>query len=552
MSAKLMNAVAIAAILAATGAARADAISELKAQSAALKKQNAALEKRLNKLEKQQASKQAAKPAGQQGAPAATDFMGMVTKGPLDAIADDGPICWKGVCVLGTLDGGVGWYSHGMPPNANFTAGEAFINKNGNRALWAFAPNNLAQSTIGLKGEEEILPGVSVVFRATTGINPQSGMLANNVGAIVNNNGVPRTAQSLNADSSRAGQAFNDELYAGLSSKTFGTLTFGRQRILTTDMVVAYDPAGASYAFSPIGYSGATMGGGDTEDARLDNALKYRVNYGPVHFGALYKFVDGSGGCYSTSAAWTAANCTGVTAHNDAYQFQLGGSYNNLDVDVAAGHINQAIAASGLTNSATASSNTNNVNVMNGNAITGANLINTAGTAAATVTDNTMAMITAKYTWNQFKFFGGYEHVLFQNPSNGLGIGAQTAGGYVISSVTNGLGKGQNDKVLQIMWTGVKYAYDAKTDIVASYYHYLQNQYASAANMASCSAAIQSARNAACSGEMNAVSLYVDHHFTKRFDAYAGLMFSSMTGGLSNSYLYSTQWAPAAGLRYSF
>jgi len=36
-------------------------------------------------------------------------------------------------------------------------------------------------------------------------------------------------------------------------------------------------------------------GGGDTEDTRWDDALKYRLTYGPVHFGAMYKFADGLG-----------------------------------------------------------------------------------------------------------------------------------------------------------------------------------------------------------------------------------------------------------------
>ena len=69
-----------------------------------------------------------------------------------------------------------------------------------------------------------------------------------------------------------------------------------------------YDPAGGSYAFSYIGYNGTMAGGGDTEDSRWDYALKYRLTYGPVHFGAMYKFADGSAGCYSATAGWTACH----------------------------------------------------------------------------------------------------------------------------------------------------------------------------------------------------------------------------------------------------
>ena len=41
------------------------------------------------------------------------------------------------------------------------------------------APNNLSQTGLGIRGKEEFVQGWSVVFNASTGINPQSGQLAN-------------------------------------------------------------------------------------------------------------------------------------------------------------------------------------------------------------------------------------------------------------------------------------------------------------------------------------------------------------------------------------
>ena len=78
-----------------------------------------------------------------------------------------------------------------------------------------------------------------------------------------------------------------------------------------------------------------------------DDALKYRLAYGPVHFGAMYKFANGSGGCYSATAAttgWTAADCTPVAPHNDAYGFDLGGHYGKFSADIVYQHYNQAIS----------------------------------------------------------------------------------------------------------------------------------------------------------------------------------------------------------------
>jgi hypothetical protein len=74
-------------------------------------------------------------------------------------------------------------------------------------------------------------------------------------------------------DASRAGQFCNSLGFLGVSSETYGTLTFFRQNTLTIDGVLAYDPMAGSYAFSPIGFSGTVAGGGDTENSRYSTAV---------------------------------------------------------------------------------------------------------------------------------------------------------------------------------------------------------------------------------------------------------------------------------------
>ena len=220
-----------------------------------------------------------------------------------------------------------------------------------------------------------------------------------------------------------------------------------------------YDPAGGGYAFSYIGYNGTMAGGGDTEDSRWDDAMKYRLTYGPVHFGAMYKFADGSGGCYSASAAWTAATCTPEAPHNTAYGFDFGGDYGKFSADVVYQHYNQAISVLNpllgpQSPSPPYQSTTDSINT---NPITGANLIATTNTVYGIVTDNSAIMGAAKYTWDPFKFYGGYEYIRQNNPSNPLGVGALDQGGYLMSGVEdNNL---DSTKIVQIWWTGVKYAY---------------------------------------------------------------------------------------------
>ena len=219
-------------------------------------------------------------------------------------------LTWRGVTLYGAYDIGLGWVSHGLPENGYNYEGESLVNKNGNHSRFVAAQNNLSQTGLGVRAKEDILPGWSLVFNASTGINPQSGDLADMAHTNTINNASPGAAIPTPATGARAGQLFNDELFGGVSSQVLGTLTFGRQRALGTDAVLLYDPAGGAYAFSFIGYNGLAAGGGDTQDTRLNNALKYRLTYGPAHFGALFKFADGKGGCYSASSGFTVAACT--------------------------------------------------------------------------------------------------------------------------------------------------------------------------------------------------------------------------------------------------
>src|SRR6202041_2461990 len=221
--------------------------------------------------------------------------------------------------LYGAYDVGGGWVRQGLPENGYNYEGESLVNRNGNNSRFVLAPNNLQQTGLGIKGKIEFMADWYAVFNALTGINPQSGQLANMAATNITNNGLPRSAYSETGDGARAGQPFNDEFYGGASSTHFGTLTFGRQRSLGTDTMLLYDPAGGGYGFSYIGYNGTMAGGGDTEDSRWDDALKYRLAVGPVHFGAMYKFANGSGGCFlpsTTSTSWTAANCTPERPHN--------------------------------------------------------------------------------------------------------------------------------------------------------------------------------------------------------------------------------------------
>jgi predicted porin len=467
----------------------------------------------------------------------------------------DCALTWHGITLYGTYDVGIGWVSHGLPENGYNYEGESLVNRNGYQHRFLVAPNNLSQSGLGIRGKEEFLPGWSVVFNASTGINPQSGLLANASKTDIINNGLPRNSYSIAIDGARAGQPFNDEYYAGISSTHFGTLTFGRQRALGTDAMLLYDPASGAYAFSYIGYNGTMAGGGDTEDSRWDDALKYRLIVGPVHFGAMYKFADGNGGCYSASAGWTDTTCTPASAHNNAFGFDLGGTDGKFSADIVFQHYNQAISVlnpllgpqspAAPYQSTTDSINTNPING-------GTNLIDPNDTVYGIVTDNNAVMVAAKYTLDPFKVFAGYEYIWQNNPKDPLGVGASDQGGYIMSGVEdNNL---DSEKLVQIWWTGAKYTYRSKTDITVAWYQQRQNDFRVPQTCA------PGNFRASCAGTLNEGSLYVTHHFTKRFDGFAGIAYSYVSGGLAIAiphgpgvpYNSDNNFAPTLGGRFTF
>jgi predicted porin len=477
----------------------------------------------------------------------------------------DCALTWHGVTLYGAYDVGVGWVSHGLPENGYNYEGESLVNRNGYEHRFVVAPNNLQQTGLGIRGKEEFLPGWSVVFNASTGINPQSGLLANASATDIINNGLPRSSYSIAIDGARAGQPFNDEYYAGISSTHFGTMTFGRQRSLGTDAMLLYDPAGGSYAFSYIGYNGTMAGGGDTEDSRWDDAVKYRITYGPIHFGAMYKFADGSGGCYDPAAAagnpWTDTSCAPESAHNNAYGFDLGGNIGRdqgkFSADIVFQHYNEAISVlnpllgpQSLSGAGQYQSTTDSIDTT---PITGNNVVDPNNTVYGIVTDNNAVMFAAKYMRDAWKFFAGYEYIWQNNPHDPLGVGASDQGGYFMSGVEdNNL---DSEKLLNIWWTGAKYTYHSKTDFTLSWYQQRQNDFR-VPQTCSPSAGFRSS----CAGALNEGSLYADHHFTKRFDGFIGIAYSWVSGGLAIAiphgpgvpYNYNNNCAPTVGGRFSF
>jgi len=243
--------------LAFAATAHADELTDIQAQAKQLREQNAAMTKRLADLEKRQKALET-KPA-------------VVTINPVDAMAADLPykaavkarpienddICWHGVCLYGNFDMGLSYVQHGNPFNAMAGGPQQYlVEKASFGSQFGVGANQMSTSFIGLRGKQEIADNLYAVFNLQTLFNPASGMNANGIGAIVQNNGFGQAPQlgggfaNSYGDSSKGGQMFNNAAYFGISSPTYGTFTMGRQSALTSDLVVNYDALSGSNAWS--------------------------------------------------------------------------------------------------------------------------------------------------------------------------------------------------------------------------------------------------------------------------------------------------------------
>jgi hypothetical protein len=356
-----------------------------------------------------------------------------------------------GITLYATLDLGYAYQTNGRPLGnentglefAPFTTTRNYTGQH----ISTIAHSGLSQSGIGAKFDIPVALGWNAVGRADTGIDPLTGRLTDGCSSFVQNAGVPYNQQNSTADTSRCGQAFNGQLYAGLSNKQFGTLTVGRQNSFELDGIATYDPMGLSYAFSLLGYSGANGGLGSTEAARWDRSAKYVYQNGPIVAGLMY----GSGG-------------SGTGMFGQGYGAMIGGFYGGFSAEALYEKEHSATNLQSAVNDPVTSQVT--------------------PALAANISDDTGWSLMAKYTFefgehpvsglptksppvqvphDKLIFYAGYTHITQANPNSPVSFG-EAAGGYpLLVSAANPISPDNNafttNRVLQFYWTGVKYEF---------------------------------------------------------------------------------------------
>ena len=415
---------------------------------------------------------------------------------------------------------GVGYDKFGAPWNPTAHFGDNYmISKAGRPNIYELRAQRAEPVERRREGQaSQSRPAGRSSARLETGFDPYSLQLANGVGAQYENNLVPLPLQSSSADSSRAGQWDNSQAFGGISNTTFGTLTFGRENTLLLDGVNSYDPMGGSYAFSVIGFSGTTAGGGNTEDTRSNTAFKYRVSYnnfraaGMVQVGG-YEQGNGAAQLYQAQVGF------------DAYGFSFDaiGSYAQ-DSDQL-GTIQRADHASG------------------------------ARRAERDDLERYEHHVARKYTWNQLTLYGGFEAIEYQNPTSTWKTKRELV--YRPSAVMRRRTRADSSSLRSISKSSGRARNMRFTPELGRHGRLLPSTIRSSTShlghiIASCS----NTSHYNCAGTMDAVSALIDYRFgfAKKFDVYAGAMFSQVNNGLANGYQPGgrVNIDPTVGLRFRF
>jgi len=497
MKTKFMSAVAIVALATATGAVSAEA----KTKKVKTVKAPAAV---------------AVVPAGpvlKGPAPAACDRINnfVATGDSWAFLTDKCDITWNGLTFFGALDFGAGWMSHATELEKTMPQGQAYLGSANNQRYGGFRwmPGGLGYNQVGIKGAWKVFEGTSLIVNATTNFDPYTMSLLDGPRSLQRAWGKAAASyEYFNGDSSRAGQAFNNELYGGLKHDVLGQLTYGRHTSMIAETNGAFDPLNSAVAFSLLGYNGGLSSGGSTETGKLDNSLKYKGSYGPVYGGGMV----------------TLGNSQGVAAEGISYGFNGGIKYAGLDLGAAYQHTTDAI----------------NMGV-------GSNAAHK-DWLSATLSDNDAFSVAAKYNWQQWTGFLGYSYI---DQNNATDRKAYDAAGntsyyngngyrYYFTSVTNASNPFPATRHFDVVWTGVNYAYNDKLTLTGAWYHANQARYGATAAQAA--------------GRYDVISLLAQYKLNARMQVYVGNAYSAAVGGFSSTWTNNSKvnWNPMAGFRMTF
>jgi predicted porin len=447
-----------------------------------------------------------------------------------DPIPDN--LTWYGITPIGVLDLGYAYQTNGRPLGAvvsglEYSPFTTTRNYTG-QAISTVQHSALQQSFIGVKVEEPLGGDWKAIARLDTGVDPLHGTLSDGCSSFLQNAGVAYNQQTSNADSGRCGQAFNGQLWGGISNKQYGTLTIGRTNSFQLDGIALYDPMALSYALSLLGYSGTNGGSGSTEAARWDNSAKYVYDYGPITAGAMFS----NGG-----------DATGFFGNSYAFMFggHVGGFSGEVTYTRERGVVNLQSAANLPLNSQTLFANMSDDTEWSAMAKYTWNL----GSSSSAAPTYTKAVKAEPMPVDKFTIFAGYSNVRNANPDTPVTQGS-SAGGYLLTVLDNNAFTAA--RVLNFYWAGAKYDFAWGLSLTGAYYHVNQNSYI--ADNAPCPVT-GGASAITCAGGYDQVSFLADYALNKHLDVYAGATWAQVSGGLAAAFPGNPATKVLQGINFS-
>jgi predicted porin len=256
--------------------------------------------------------------------------------------------------------------------------------------------------------------------------------------------------------------------------------------------------------FTPLGFSGSYLGGGETDSIRVDNALKYRIQIAQFTVALQHKF----GGVTGDANAKTSDQAM-VNYESGPFGVTLG--YE--------GFKDTTVTANGAASAP--------------------------GTVAVSFYDTVAYTLAARYQVGKLAIKGGYEKEEITNPSDPAGDASTTSiYGQVVSAVNvhpmtiNGSPVQKN---VNVFWIGAGYDVTPRFNVAYGYYQLAQQNFQNGGSTAG-----------DASGKSKFDSILLDYKFTKSFDTYAGYMVNVVSGGLAAGYVYPNNSIIGVGARYFF
>ena len=466
------------------------------------------------------------------------------------------------ISFYGIVDVGVGTEAHSQNWSPSVSSStNPLVTQSGDKAVTGLFTGGISCSRLGIRADYKINEDWKAVFNAEAALDATSGQLSNWAGTMSQ----PSTGSTISADSSLSGQLFARAFYVGLASDTYGTVTFGRNPSLILDLAPSIDPMSAAQLFSPIGFSGTYGGGGgSTDNARMDNSIKYKVNIGNFNLGLLYKF----------------GNVSGSTAAGSGTGVNLGFNAGGLDVQVAYQALTDAgliyntdlYTSLGLPGTATTGETPTGPALTTGGPLADAGYMNPGVNPYNSITvlwaNTTAALASVKYKTGAFTFRVGGEYITIGDPSNPTLDGKTTTylgqqvslnltglfGSLGSGDLNGGYKEADNKKCISLWWAGAAWDVTPKFNIALGYYSVVQNNFSGTTTLA--------AGTDHFSGSGTYTSVILDYHFAKRFDGYVGYMGDTVKGGMDynayntlvggNQMLHNTNSMMGAGIRLVF